>query len=100
MKHYAIGFAPEAESDLIQLYDMIAEAASPVVAIGYIERIEAFCKVLETVPLGGTDRSDIRPGLRTIGFERRATIAYRVTGDRVEILRIFYGGQNWETKMQ
>ena len=100
MKEYEIVFSPEAEEDLINLYEQIAIAASPAVAFGYIERIEQFCSVLSTVPLGGTSREDIRHGLRTIGFERRATIAYRVTKTRVEILRIFYGGQNWETKVQ
>ena len=99
MKEYPVVFAPEAEEDLINLYEQIAIAASPTVAFGYIERIEQFCSVLASVPLGGTNREDIRPGLRTIGFERRATVAYRVVKTRVEILRIFYGGQNWETKM-
>lgn len=100
MKEYAVIFSPEAEEDLVNLYEYIAAAASPSVAFGYIERIEELCNVLSTVPLGGTSRDDIRPGLRTIGFERRATIAYRVTETRVEILRVFYGGQNWETKVQ
>ena len=100
MKEYKVVFSPEAEEDLVNLYEQIAVAASPTVAFGYIERIEQFCSVLATVPLGGTSREDIRPGLRTISFERRATIAYRVIKTRVEILRIFYGGQNWEAKVQ
>lgn len=100
MKEYAVVFSPEAEDDLIKLYEYITASASPIVAFGYIERIEEMCSVLSTVPLGGTNRDDIRPGLRTIGFERRATIAYRVIQDRLEILRIFYGGQNWETKIE
>lgn len=43
----------------------------------------------------GTRRDDIRPGLRTIGFERRVVIAFHVSARRVEILRFFYGGRNW-----
>ena len=100
MKEYEIVFSPEAQEDLFNLYEQIAIVVSPTVALGYIERIEQFCSVLSTVPLGGTSREDIRPGLRTIGFERRATIAYSVKEGRVEILRIFYGGQNWEPKVQ
>lgn len=34
--------------------------------------------------------------LRVIGFERRVTVAFFVDGDRVKVLRIFVGGQNWQ----
>jgi toxin ParE1/3/4 len=37
----------------------------------------------------------LEPGLRTIPFERRAVIAYRVT-NAVEITNIFYGGRDYE----
>jgi hypothetical protein len=36
-------------------------------------------------------------GLRTVGFERRVTIAFVVTADTVLIEGIFYGGQDFET---
>ena len=51
---------------------------------------------LETSPARGTRRDDIRLGLRTIGFERRATIAFRIVGREVVIVRIFYGGRDFE----
>jgi len=35
-------------------------------------------------------------GLRVVGFERRVTIAFEVDDERVTILRIFYGGVDWE----
>jgi toxin ParE1/3/4 len=44
----------------------------------------------------GRRRDDIRPGLRIIGFERRVTVAFAVEEERVVILRIFYGGRDWE----
>ena len=44
----------------------------------------------------GHKRDDIRPGLRIAGFQRRVTIAFTVTETRVTILRLFYGGRNWE----
>jgi hypothetical protein len=40
------------------------------------------------------------PGLRTIGFERRATIAFQVMQDEVVILRIFYGGEDYERALR
>ena len=55
---------------------------------------------LETFPKRGTRRDDIRPGLRTMGFERRATIAFQVTSKEVVIVRIFYGGQDYERALR
>jgi toxin ParE1/3/4 len=34
--------------------------------------------------------------IRIIGFERRVAIAFRVMPDRVQIVRIFYGGRDAE----
>ena len=48
---------------------------------------------LQTFPERGTIRDRVLPGLRIIGFERTASIAFRVQGDTVEILRILRKGQ-------
>ncbi len=91
-----VSFTPEAEQDLYALYAWISERASANVAIGYLERIEAFCNRLAIGSERGHLREDIRPNLRIIGFERRVTIAFVVREKDVVILRVFYGGQNWE----
>jgi len=44
----------------------------------------------------GQKRDDLLTGLRTIGFERRVTIAFVVTANAVLIEGIFYGGQDFE----
>jgi hypothetical protein len=41
-------------------------------------------------------RDDIAPGLRTVGFERRATIAFSVLEQGVTIHRIPYAGRTME----
>lgn len=97
MKERHVAFAPEAAEDLIGIYDWIAEAASPAVAIGYIDRVEAFCLRLGIGSERGHLRQDIRPNLRIIGFERRLTIAFVVGAETVTILRVFASGRNWET---
>jgi toxin ParE1/3/4 len=89
MKRYEVGFRPKAEADLFALYHYIAAMADHAVAGAYIDRIEAACMALETFPNRGTRRDDIRPGLRTIGFEGRATIVFRVLETEVIIVRIF-----------
>jgi toxin ParE1/3/4 len=89
-------FTPLAESQIDALYGRIAEHANENRADTYIGRIVAYCKGLETFPMRGTRRDDLLPGLRTIGFERRVTIAFVVTTDTVLIEGIFYGGQDFE----
>lgn len=88
--------SPEARDDLMALYDWIAAAAHPKTALGYIERIEAFCNGMGLASERGTLRDDIRQNLRIVTFERRVTIAFTVDATRVTILRLFYAGRNWE----
>ena len=94
---YRIEFSPEAVGDLIDLYDYIAVRDGAERAIGYIDRIEEFCRSLSVFPDRGTRRDDLRPGLRILGFERRAVIALNIADDTVTILRVLYGGRNAET---
>jgi toxin ParE1/3/4 len=84
-------FRRQAQADLFALYEYLAGEAGVSVAGNYIDRIEAACLALATFPKRGARRDDILPGLRTIGFDRRATIAFRVLKTRVEIVTIAYG---------
>ena len=99
MKERRVVFAPEAADDLTELYDWIAAAASPTVAMGYLDRVEGFCLRLGIGSERGQIRADIRPGLRIVGFERRLTIAFTVGDERVTILRVFTAGRNWEAML-
>ena len=100
MRKFRVSFRPQAEADLFGLYDYIAEDAGRAAAGAYIDRIEAACMALETMRQRGTRRYDIRPGLRTMGFERRATIVFQVIKTEVIIIRIFYGGQDYERRLR
>lgn len=93
-------FRPEAEADLIGLYEYIGERSGYRVAGGYIDRIEQACMALAAFPKRGTRRDDILPGLRTIGFERRVTIAFRVLKSQVEIVTIAYAGRNFDDDLK
>jgi toxin ParE1/3/4 len=100
MRRYRISFRPRAEADLFGLYRHIAEQAGREAAGAYVDRIEAACMALETFPERGTRRDDIRPGLRTMGFERRATIVFQVKRSEVVVIRVFYGGQDYERALR
>jgi toxin ParE1/3/4 len=96
VKRREVVFAPEARDDLLRTYEKIADAAGAHIALSYIERIEAHCLGFDFASERGHLRDDIRAGLRIVGFERRVTIAFTVDEQSVTILRLFYGGQNWE----
>ncbi len=96
MRERRVTFAPEAEADLTALFDWIAQRAEPQTAMRYLDRLEAFCNGLSFASERGHLRSDIRPGLRILGFERRLTLAFVVSDTQVTILRVFPTGRNWE----
>ncbi|OWJ66066.1 plasmid stabilization protein [Inquilinus limosus] len=89
-----IVFSPEARDDLLNLYHYIAEHSGADRAIGYLDRIEAFCRSLSMFPERGTPRDDLFPGLRVVGFERRVAIAFHIDPGKVTIDRILYGGRD------
>ena len=67
---------------------------------GSLARIEGISLSLESFPKRGTAVTGSVNGLRTMGFERRVTILFRVVEERVEILRILYGGRDVETHLK
>jgi toxin ParE1/3/4 len=93
---HTVVFTPEAQDDLFDLYDYIADHSSSTRALRYIERIEKTCMSLKSLPARGTLREDLRPGLRVMGFEHRVLIAFQVNSGSVAILRILYGGRSVE----
>lgn len=92
-------FAPEARDELKALYKDIADAASPEIALSYLERLEEYCRGFSHASMRGHRRDDVRPGLRIVGFEKRVTIAFSVDDETVTILHLFYGGRDWENLM-
>ncbi|MFZ4411393.1 MAG: type II toxin-antitoxin system RelE/ParE family toxin [Paracraurococcus sp.] len=89
-------FAPEALADLRSLYDIIADASLPARALAYVEGLRQFCLGFADFPERGTRRDAIRPGLRTLGYRRRVTVAFHVTEREVVIDRLLYGGRDLE----
>ena len=95
---FAVRFAPEAADQLQSLYRYVAEASSPQVAADYVDAIVAYCEGLAVFPYRGTMRDDLRPGLRTTVYKKRVVIAIVVDDEaqRVDVLGIFAGGQDYE----
>ena len=92
-----VAFSPEAEEQLAELYRYITTAGSPDTALDYTQKIIEDCESLAVFPDRGTPRDDIRAGLRLSHYRGRVIIAYAVFGTTVNILGVFYGGQDYES---
>ncbi len=97
---YRIVFAPEAQAQLVSIYSYVAGEAGSDVALAFTTAIIDYCESFTTFPNRGTRRNDLRPGLRTIGFRKRVTIAFDVEDEIISVIGIFYGGQDVEDALR
>lgn len=91
---YVVDFADQAQADLKDLYDYVREKAGDRQARALVANIYDYCLSFDTFPHRGTKRDDLTPGLRTVGWHRRATIAFTVEPSRVLILRLLFRGRD------
>lgn len=100
MTVYRVIFSPEAEEQLVTLYHYIADAASPDIAARFTDAIVTHCEGLRTFPHRGSQRDDIRPGLRVTNYRKRVVIAFAVDAELISIIGVFYGGQDYEAMLK
>lgn len=91
---YDIVLRPEARQELRDLYLYIAEQAGDTRALAYVNGIRQVINGLAEFPKRGTERTEMLPGLRIIGYKRSASIAFVVDSSEVIILGVFYGGRD------
>ena len=80
--------------DLNEVADWLVEVADIDTAKAYIDRIQARCLELARFPRRGTPRHEFGVGIRSIPFERRATIFYRIHDHKVQVIRIVRAGRD------
>ena len=95
---YRLTWRPRAAEDLKAIYRFIAQD-SPARALDFIERIQKRCDLLRDSPEQGRARPNLRPDLRIVPYGRSVVIAYEFSENTVDVVRIFYGGQDYETIM-
>ena len=91
---HRVDFTETAWQDADEIYRWIADRADPQTAQRYVNRIIDYCSGLENFPNRGSPRDDLAPGIRTMVFEGRAVVAYRVATRDVKILRILNHGRD------
>ncbi len=97
MRNFPVIIQDSAKRDVanIRLYLEI-QIGSRSIARNIAKRIVKRALRIGLIPFGGRPRDDLSLGLRTVPFEDKAVIAYRVEKNRVLIVRVFYAGRDWE----
>jgi toxin ParE1/3/4 len=95
MRARRVFYHRQAQADLREIRNWIGFRVSPLFAREYLRRIRLRLDTLETASERGSLRDDIRPGLRVIGLMPSISVVFVVRDERVIILRVTYGGQNW-----
>ncbi|OQP87622.1 plasmid stabilization protein [Rhizobium rhizosphaerae] len=89
MKRFTVRLSPEAQTDLVSIHaNIVQKTGSVITADRYIERISIFLNSFDVFPERGTVRNEIRTGLRIVGFERSASVAFIVEEESVIVLGI------------
>ena len=99
--NYTVSFSPEALEHLVSLSHYIA-ASSPRNAAKFTSDIVDYCLTFEAFPHRGSNRDDIRLGMRTTNYKKRTIIAFAIDDKlaQVAIIGVYYGGQDYETILQ
>ncbi len=85
--------ASAAKIDLKDIYQYGLRQWGQVQSDRYLENIKDQLWSLREQPLIGVDRSELLPDVRSLPIESH-TLFYRVTTDRVEIIRVLHGRQD------
>lgn len=97
MQRAPVRFSEEAVVDLEDIFFLLLQnGASIDVGLHYVERLRQRCQRIGDVPEGYPLRPMLGAGIRILPFERSATIAYRLVDHSVEVVRVFYGGQDYD----
>lgn len=85
--------SPRATTDLKGIAGWITEQADPETALAYVARVRDACLANADRPNGGTPRGAVGAGLRSVTFERRLRIFYRVGRTEIVIVRVIHGSR-------
>lgn len=91
---YKVQFSTQARADLREISEYLHSQGGGRAAINYVDSLVDYCLRFETFPARGMAHDDIQPGLRLVGYRRKATIAFRIDQDVVTIVRVFHGGRD------
>lgn len=95
MAEFVVVISDRAKADIAEIVRYLVPRAGRPVAHSYADEIIDYCLGFSLFPNRGTVMSS-KHNMRSVGFNRQATILFRVDHRQVTILRIFHRGSNVE----
>src|ERR1700693_4832937 len=83
---FPVDWSPEAEHDLLAVWNYLAREASPDVADEQLRSLDRACEALAQWPHSGRARDELFRGVRSIAVEAYV-VFYRVEDSAIEIIR-------------
>lgn len=93
MGSHQLIIAPAAKNDLKEIYQYGLRQWGQAQSENYLSTIKNQFWLLTQQPLMGTERPELLPDARSIPMISH-TLFYRVTANRVEIIRVLHGRQD------
>jgi toxin ParE1/3/4 len=93
MVSHQLVIAPAAKNDLKNIYQYGLRQWGQAQSESYLSTLKNQFWLLTQQPLMGTERSELLPETRSLPIESH-TLFYRVTANRVEIIRVLHGHQD------
>lgn len=102
MSIYRLDYHPEAEQDLVDIYNLIENYAGRISAQRKLAEIETVTYRLADLPKIGTIRDDLAPELRAIPAGEKAVVCFRVDDETktVLIVCVSYAGSDWMSRVR
>jgi toxin ParE1/3/4 len=102
MSIYRLDYHPEAEQDLVDIYNFIEGYAGQIAAQRKLAEIETSTYRLADLPKIGTIRDDLVPGLRAVPAAEKAVICFTVDDETrtVLIICVSYAGSDWTSRVK
>ncbi len=92
-----IGLKPRARQDLNDIWHYTAQKSGDLdTADNFLERVERKLEMLARQPFMGHLRNELHPGLRSFAVGRYL-IFYLPMNDGIGVVRVLYGGRDFET---
>jgi toxin ParE1/3/4 len=85
-----VDWSPEAEQDLLAIWNYVAREASPGAADEQLRSLDRACEALAQWPHSGRARDELFRGVRSIAVEAYV-VFYRVGNSAIEIVRVLHG---------
>lgn len=95
MVEFVVVISDRAKADIAEILRYLVPKAGRSVAHAYVDEIIDYCHGFSLFPNRGTAVNP-RLNIRTVGFNRQATIVLQVSRRQVTILRVFHRGRNVE----